>query len=150
PLNHRSVFVRFVDVISFHHKSEPEDRPMNRATRLALLLSFVSISFAVAWNFTPRTSSNNAKVAVDASAVASKFRNDFQGSVTARSIRGVDPENKLLYEERAQHQHSFAALLPLLGTSVMAAESGPTLTTDKGAYLPGETITFTGTNWAPD
>ena len=32
---------------------------MNRATRLALLLSFIAISFAVAWDFTPRSSGRN-------------------------------------------------------------------------------------------
>ena len=103
---------------------------MNRAARLALLLSFVSISVAVAWTLTPSTSSrNNAKVGLETLGVSSKSRSDDHGSPAV--ARG-------------------AATLALLATPLMPVQSQATFRTDKEIYLPGERIVFTGTNWAPE
>jgi hypothetical protein len=67
---------------------------MNRATRLALLITFVAISFAVAWDFTPRTSSrNNAKVEVGTSGLTSKSGSDHQGSFAAKSLNSILAES---------------------------------------------------------
>ena len=99
---------------------------MNRAARLVLVLSFVSISVAVGWTFTPSTSSrNNAKV--ETSGASSK------------------PS-----EKSEPLQASRTATLALLTTPLMTAQSQATFRTDKEIYLPGERIVFTGTNWAPE
>jgi hypothetical protein len=112
---------------------------MNRIARLALLLSFVSISVAVAWTFTPSTSSrNNAKVA----------SGDNHGSLAAA---GTKSDVGKLPAEKSERQHaSGPATLTLLATPLMAAQSQATFRTDKEIYLPGERIVFTGTNWAPE
>jgi len=111
---------------------------MNRVARLALLLSFVSISVAVAWTFTPSTSSrNNAKVA----------SGDDHGSLAARTKGDV---SKLPSEKSERQRASGPATLALLATPLMAPQSQATFRTDKEIYLPGERIVFTGTNWAPE
>jgi photosystem II stability/assembly factor-like uncharacterized protein len=62
---------------------------MNKATRLALLLSLVAISFAVAWDFTPRTSSHDkAKVEVETSRSTSKALSNHHSSF-ARSVNRI-------------------------------------------------------------
>jgi hypothetical protein len=87
------------------------------------MLSFASLSVAVGWTFTPATSSRNKE----------------------------SNANKLSSGERSQRQpDSVAAVLPFLGTTLMAVQSRATFRTDKEIYLPGERIVFTGTNWVPE
>src|SRR6267142_1061529 len=67
---------------------------MNKATRLALLVSFVAICFAVAWDFTPRTSShNNAKSDVATSGSISKSSANQKRSFVARSLNNTFAES---------------------------------------------------------
>src|SRR5262249_53195825 len=52
-----------------------EHTPMNQARRLAFVFSFVVISFAVTWDFTPRTSGRNSQESkVKSSRLATKAR----------------------------------------------------------------------------
>src|SRR6266550_7817638 len=48
----------------------------------------------------------------------------------------------------AEHLVTKVALGLMQGKPSMVSGKA-TLATDKGSYLPGETITFTGKNWAP-
>jgi len=67
---------------------------MNKATRLALLVSFVAICFAVAWDFTPRSSShNNAKGDVATSGSISKLSANQKRSFAARSLKRTFAES---------------------------------------------------------
>jgi photosystem II stability/assembly factor-like uncharacterized protein len=69
---------------------------MNRATRLALLLSLVAISFAVAWDFTPRSSShNNAKGDVAKSGSIAKSSGNQKRSFVARSLNRTFAESNI-------------------------------------------------------
>ncbi len=58
---------------------------MNRATRLALLLTFIAISFAVAWDFTPRSAGrNNSKANTESGGLTSK-----RSSSAPRSLKTI-------------------------------------------------------------
>jgi hypothetical protein len=71
-----------------------------------------------------------AVVSTNSSATSSRTR-----PIGARS---VELESKLFMPAR-----SFKP------SARLADQDQPTLATDKGSYLPGETITFTGANWVP-
>src|SRR3954469_2226566 len=81
---------------------------MNRAARWTLLFSFVVISFAVAWDFTPRTSGrNNQKNEVESPRVTTKSRSGDQNKFAAdspnrifsNSLNGPIPEPTIVPED---------------------------------------------------
>src|ERR1041384_425395 len=59
---------------------------MNQTGRLAFLFSFVLISFALAWDFTPRTSGRNSEESkVESSRLATKARSGNLNTYAAKS-----------------------------------------------------------------
>ncbi|HEY3042278.1 MAG TPA: HYR domain-containing protein [Pyrinomonadaceae bacterium] len=63
---------------------------MNKATRLALVLTFVAISLALAWDFTPRTAGhNNAKVEADTAGLTSKSGSKHKSASAARPLNTI-------------------------------------------------------------
>jgi len=103
---------------------------MNRAARLAFLFSLIVISFAVAWDFTPRTSgSNNQKGEVESPRVATKSRSKDQNtylpeSLLSKSLNGPIPEPTIVPEEPQGEEEEDPDLPPGMAGKI-----------DKEAYL---------------
>jgi hypothetical protein len=107
---------------------------MKRATRLALVISAASICLAVAWTFTPQTlSSNSSKVEPVSAGLPSH-------EAVAATLKNGAAQKELLKSTPG----TMRSLLNMSGLN----QQQPTLKTDRDIYLPGETITFTGTDWA--
>src|SRR6476620_3865690 len=67
---------------------------MHKAARWTLLLSLIAISFAVAWDFTPRTAGRNGeKVAPKISGKNVKLGSDQRGPSQTRTLNGLLPES---------------------------------------------------------
>ena len=63
---------------------------MHKAVRWTLLFSLIAISFAVAWDFTPRSAGRNkGKVDVKTSSPAIKLHSDRQAASQAKTLNGL-------------------------------------------------------------
>ena len=63
---------------------------MHKAVRWTLLFSLIAISFAVAWDFTPRSAGRNkGKVDVMTSSPAAKLHGDRQAALQAKTLNGL-------------------------------------------------------------
>ena len=61
---------------------------MPKAVRWTLLFSLIAISFAVAWDFTPRSAGRNqGKVDVKTSGPAAKMHSDRQAASQAKTLK---------------------------------------------------------------
>src|SRR4030095_459823 len=77
---------------------------MNRVARLAFLFSLVVISFAVAWDFTPRTSGRNNQKGEESTRLATESRSKDQNtylpeSLLSKSLPGPIPEPTIVPED---------------------------------------------------
>ncbi|HKB65039.1 MAG TPA: HYR domain-containing protein [Pyrinomonadaceae bacterium] len=69
---------------------------MHKAVRWTLLFSLIAISFAVAWDFTPRSAGRNkGKVEVKTFGPAAKLQSDRQAALGAKTLNGLPPEANL-------------------------------------------------------
>src|SRR6185503_17884842 len=69
---------------------------MHKAVRWTLLFSLLAISFAVAWDFTPRSAGRNkGKVEVNTFGPATKLQSDRQAALGAKTLNGLLPEANL-------------------------------------------------------
>ena len=69
---------------------------MHKAVRWTLLFSLIAISFAVAWDFTPRSAGRNkGKVDVRTSSPATKLQSDRKAALQAKTFNGILAEADL-------------------------------------------------------